>query len=136
MQEVRHPVQAAAYRSYQRPFLTSFTMIFKSLLVGIFLQAGTALFAQSPRSGALQMRQVNAYGEEVAQVSFDGDATPTGIFRITDSHGAVVLLTPEAELIHSPYYFSVGLETLKKDEQYVFSIETPKQVYTTPFKLQ
>lgn len=111
-------------------------MIFKSLLVGIFLQAGVALHAQSPRSGVIQVRQANAYGEQVAQVSFDGDDTPTGIFRITDSHGTVVFLTPEAELIHSPYYFSVSLDLLKKDEQYVFSIETPKQVYTTPFKLQ
>lgn len=111
-------------------------MIFKSLLAGIFLQAGTALYAQAPDAKAISIYQTESYGEQVVRVSFDAEATSFGMFKITDSHGQVVVLIREAELIPSPNYFSVSTEALKKGEEYVFSIETPKQVYTTRFKLQ
>jgi hypothetical protein len=110
-------------------------MIFKSLLVGGFLQLGAVLYAQTGDPNDLKLKQTTAYGEPVVEVSFNGDDSHFGVFRVTDSKGQIVILTPEAELIPSPYYFSVNIQGLKKEE-YVFSVETAKGVYTTRFTIQ
>jgi hypothetical protein len=109
-------------------------MIFKPLLVGCFLQLGAVLYAQAGDPNGLKLKQTTAYGEQVVQVSFDGDDSHFGTFKVTDSRGQVVLLTQEAELIPSPYYFSVAIEGLNKEE-YVFSVETAKGLYSTRFTI-
>jgi hypothetical protein len=110
-------------------------MIVKSVLVGCFLQLGAVLYAQADNPGNLELKQATAYGESVVEVSFNGDDSHFGVFKVTDSKGQVVILTPEAELTPSPYSFSVNIEALKKEE-YLFSVETAKGVYTTRFTIR
>jgi hypothetical protein len=104
-------------------------------LVGVFLQFGATLYAQAPGSKEIALKQTFVYGEQVVQVSFNGDSESFGTFRITDGNGRVVFLTQEAELIPAPNYFSVNIDAFEKGE-YIFSVQTTKSVYETRFTIQ
>ena len=107
----------------------------KSLLTGVLLQLSTGLFAQAPGSKEITLNQVKAYGEEVVQVSFNGDDSSFGEFRITSGDGKVVFHTKEAELLPSPNYFLVSLEDIEAGA-YVFSVQTKKGSYSTTYTIR
>lgn len=110
-------------------------MIFKNLLAGAFLLSSATLFAQAPGSKEIPLKQVDFFGQQVVQVSFNGDDEPFGAFTVTDSYGKVVYAIDEAELIHSPNYFTMNIEALEKGE-YTFSVKTSKASYQTQFTIR
>gem|GEM_PF-3005454 len=107
----------------------------KSLLIGIFLQLTTGLFAQVPGSKEITLNQTISYGEKVVTVSFNGDDSAFGDFRITDANGRVVLHTEQAELIPSPNYFAVNIDGFEAGA-YVFAVRTKKGTYSTTYTLR
>jgi hypothetical protein len=108
-------------------------MIIKGLLAGLFLQLSVLSFAQSG-DPALTIRQTEANGQKVVQVSFDGDKIPFGVVTITDSEGKIAYRMEEAELVPSPNYFTLDLSALPKGS-YVMTIETKLKKYDQSFTI-
>ena len=110
-------------------------MLRNFLMVGLFLQLSTTIFGQTAGSKEISLKQELNYNEEIIQVSFNGDDSPFGEFRITNMNGEEVWFIPQAELIASPNYFALPIDSLDPGK-YTFTVKTEKGFYTTNYSIQ
>lgn len=110
-------------------------MLRKFLVIGLFLPFSSAIFSQTAGSKEITLNQAINYNEKIIQVSFNGDDSSFGEFRITSENGEEIWFIKEAELISSPNYFAVPIESIESGK-YTFTVKTEKGFYSTVYTIQ